>query len=309
MKLIFMGTPDFAVPSLETVVDAGYEIAAVYTQPDKPKGRGLEMTPPPVKKRALELGLTVRQPVSLKGEDVQREIAELQADCIVVVAYGKLLPKAVLECVPYGCVNVHSSLLPKYRGAAPINWAVINGEKYSGVTTMKLDEGMDTGDILLQRETEIQPEENAGELHDRLSVMGAELLLETLAGLRENSITPTKQDDSKSSHAPMLDKTLCAVDWSMTAQQVHDKIRGLTPWPVAVCMVGGKRVKLHRARVWDMELGRQYECGEVVMTEPLVVACGEGAVEIVEMQGEGGKRMSAADYLRGHPLPQGETIK
>lgn len=306
MKLIFMGTPDFAVPTLDAIINAGHTVAAVYTQPDKPKGRGLEMTPPPVKKRALELGLSVYQPESVKKDpSVAEAIASAAADAIVVVAYGKLLPTEILNASKYGCINVHSSLLPRWRGAAPINWAVLAGDKVTGVSTMLLDEGMDTGDILMQCETAIDPNENAGELHDRLSEMGAKLLLETLDGLENGTITPRKQDDSLATRALMLDKGMCAVDWSESAETVHNKVRGLQPWPVALCRIGGKRVKLHGTRVAEGSGAP----GEIISAKPFVIACGEGAVEITELQGEGGKRMAAADYLRGHPVAVGDRAE
>lgn len=299
-----MGTPDFAVPALRAVCGAGHTVAAVYTQPDKPKGRGLEMAAPPVKLCAEELGLPVFQPVSVKTPEVCEQIRDHQADCIVVVAYGKLLPLPILEAAPHGCVNVHSSLLPKYRGSAPINWAVVCGEKVSGVSTMKLDEGMDTGDILLQCETEIGKNETAGELHDRLAVMGAELLLKTLEGLEAGTIVPQKQDDALASRAPMLDKQIAVIDWSADAQAVHDKIRGLSPWPVALTTLNGKRLKLHQSQRTEGS-GRP---GEVICTAPLTIACGNGAVILTEIQGEGGKRMKSEDYMRGHAIEKGTIL-
>lgn len=306
MRLIFMGTPDFAVPSLDAVIAAGHTIEAVFTQPDKPTGRGLKLTAPPVKRRALELGLHVYQPASIKkDENVQRQIAAINADCIVVAAYGKLLPPSVLGAAKYGCMNVHSSLLPKYRGAAPINWAVINGDSVSGVTIMQLDEGMDTGDILLQSETEIGKNETAGELHDRLAVMGANLLVQALDMAQADKLAPIKQEDALSSHAPMLDKTLSVIDWSRSAQQVHDLVRGLQPWPVALTTISGKKLKIHKTELVDDYSGK---CGEVLSEKPFVVACGKGAVKILEVQGEGGKRMTAEDYLRGHHLEVGTII-
>lgn len=299
-----MGTPDFAVPSLDAVIAAGHTVTAVFTQPDKPTGRGLKLTPPPVKARALELGLQVYQPVSMKDGAVQQMIAEMNADAIVVAAYGKILPLAVLNAAKFGCINVHSSLLPKYRGAAPINWAVINGEKISGVTIMQLDEGVDTGDILLQKETEIGENETAGELHDRLAVMGAELLTEALELAEKGELCPEKQDEALASHITMLDKKLSVIDWSKSAQQVHDLVRGLQPWPVAIATIDGKRVKIHRTEVAE-GCGK---CGEILSSKPFVVACGEGAVKILEIQGEGGRRMAADDYLRGHPVTPGDII-
>lgn len=304
MNLIFMGTPDFAVPSLNAVCEAGHTVKLVITQPDKPKGRKLQLTPPPVKARALELGLPVEQPVSMRDESIRERIAGLEADCIVVAAYGKILPRGILEAARLGCINVHSSLLPRYRGAAPINWAVINGDKVSGVSTMQLDEGMDTGDILLQTETPIDPDETAGQLHDRLAVMGAELLIKTLELAEKGQLEPIKQDDGLSCYAPMLDKTLSAIDWGKSAQQIHDLVRGIQPWPVAQTRVNGSTLKVHKTRVAE----GKGESGTVICANPLTVACGEGAVEIIELQAEGGKRMAAADYLRGHPIDCGTVM-
>ncbi len=304
MNLIFMGTPDFAVPSLNAVCEAGHTVKLVITQPDKPKGRKLVLTPPPVKARALELGLTVEQPESMRDESIREKIAAADADCIVVAAYGKILRKDILEATRLGCINVHSSLLPRYRGAAPINWAVINGDRISGVSTMQLDEGVDTGDILMQAETAIAPDETAGELHDRLAVMGAELLVKTLELAEKGMLDPVKQDDSLSCYAPMLDKTLSVIDWSRSAQQIHDLVRGIQPWPVAQTKVNGSNLKIHRTRVAD----GSGECGTVICERPLTVACGEGAVEIIELQAEGGKRMAAVDYLRGHPITCGTVL-
>lgn len=304
MNLVFMGTPDFAVPSLNAVCEAGHTVKLVITQPDKPKGRKLQLTPPPVKVRALELGLPVEQPESMRDESIREKITSLDAECIIVAAYGKILRKDILEATPLGCINVHSSLLPRYRGAAPINWAVINGDKVSGVSTMQLDEGVDTGDILLQAETAIDPDETAGELHDRLAVMGAELLVRTLELAEKGKLEPIKQDNNLSCYAPMLDKSLSAIDWSKSAQQVHDLVRGIQPWPVAQTKVNGSVLKVHKTRVVE----GKGESGTVICANPLTVACGEGAVEIIELQAEGGKRMAAVDYLRGHPIECGTVF-
>ncbi len=306
MRLIFMGTPDFAVPSLDAVISAGHTIVAVYTQPDKPAGRGGKITAPPVKVRALEYGLTVFQPESIKKDEaVMRQIEELHADCIVVAAYGKILPQRVLDAAAHGCINVHSSILPKYRGAAPINWAVINGEKESGVTIMQLDAGVDTGDILSCVTTEIGDNETAGELHDRLALMGAELLTEVLAQAENAALMPKKQDNSLSCYAPMLDKSLAVIDWSKSAQEIHNLVRGLQPWPVALTTLDGKRLKIHKTELAPEHSGAP---GEVIMQNPFVVVCGSGALRILEIQAEGGKRMAAADYFRGHPVSMGTIL-
>lgn len=307
MRLVFMGTPEFAVNSLQALADAGHIIQAVYTQPDRPKGRGYGIVPPPVKVLAGSLGIEVFQPDSVKDEQVQRRIEELAPDCIVVVAYGKLLPARVLNAAKYGCVNVHSSLLPKYRGAAPIQWSVINGDSVTGVSTMLLDEGMDTGDILMQKETDIEPNETSGQLHDRLAVMGAELIVETLAALESGSIEPVKQDERQACHAPMLSKSLSPIKWDAGAQSVHNLVRGLQPWPVASTSIGGKRLRIHATEVVTGVSGSP---GEVVSADPLIVSCGDGTgVKLLEIQIDGGKRMVAADYMRGHPIAVGTVLE
>ncbi len=300
MNVIFMGTPEFAVPCLERLIEDGYHVSLVVTQADKPKGRGQKLTPPPVKECALKHGIPVLQPSSLKNEEVQETLRGYQPELIVVVAYGKILPRAVLEMPTYGCINVHASLLPRYRGAAPIQWAVLNGETESGVTTMFMDVGLDTGDMLLTDRCEIEPDLTAGELHDRLSVMGAELLSKTLKALENGGLQRVPQNDADSCYAPMLDKSLCAMDFAKTAQQLHDQVRGLSPWPVATVMREGKRLKIHRTRVAGP---CDVAPGLVVGTEPPVIACGEGtSLELCEVQAEGGKRMDATAYFRGHPI-------
>ena len=228
-----MGTPDFAVPCLQSLLDAGHEVCAVFTQPDKPKGRGYAMTPPPVKVLALAHNLPVYQPTTLRTQEAAQQIREMQPECIVVVAYGKILPKEILEIPPYGCINVHASLLPKYRGAAPIQWSVLNGDAETGVTTMYMAEGLDTGDMLLKARTAIGPEETAGELHDRLAKMGAELIVETLRAVAEGTIQRIPQGDAETCYASMLTKELGKIDWNRPARELHNLVRGLSPWPVA----------------------------------------------------------------------------
>lgn len=305
MRIIFMGTPDFAVPSLQRLIDRGYEICGVFTQPDKPKGRGHKLQPPPVKELALKYHLPVYQPVSLREEAIQKEISRLSADVIVVVAYGKILPKEVLDAPAYGCINVHGSLLPQYRGAAPIQWMVINGEKTGGVTTMLLGDGpVDSGDILLKAEVEIGPEETAGELFDRLKLLGADLLMETLELLERGTLERIPQNHQEATLAPMLKKEMSAIDWEQPAQKIHDLIRGLNPWPCAAATLHGKRLKLLASQVVEGN-GRP---GEILcQSGELVVNCGQGALRIVELQGENGKKMSGRDYLLGHPL-EGEAF-
>ena len=306
MNVIFMGTPEFSVPCLERLITDGHTVSLVVTQADKPKGRGQKLTPPPVKECALQHGIPVLQPSSLRAAETQEELRRCQPDLIVVVAYGKILPREVLELPKHGCINVHASLLPRYRGAAPIQWAVINGEKQSGVTTMFMDVGLDTGDMLLKSAVEITDEMTAGELHDALSLGGAELLSRTIEALEAGTLTRTPQNDEESCYAPMLDKSLCAMDLSKTAQALHDQVRGLSPWPVATVERGGKKLKIHRTRVAG---SCDAAVGTVVSTDPLCVACGEGTLlEIVEVQAEGGKRMAASAYFCGHPVTVGEAF-
>lgn len=302
MRVVFMGTPDFAVPSLQAVLDQGHEVCAVFTQPDKPKGRGHKLAPPPVKELAMEKGLPVFQPATLREAAVQEQIAALGADVIVVVAYGKILPQALLDAPRLGCVNVHGSLLPKYRGAAPIQWAVLNGEAVTGVTTMFMGPGMDTGDMLLKAETPIGPEETAGELFDRLKGLGAQLLAETLTKLEKGGLAPIPQKEEEATLAPMLKKEMSCVDWARPAREVHDWIRGLNPWPCAVATLEGRRLKLLASRV----AGGSGTPGEVRAVEgELVVYCGSGALVLTELQAPEGKRMSGKNYLLGHPIQPG----
>ena len=306
MRVIFMGTPDFAVPSLQALLDRGDDICAVFTQPDKPKGRGHKLQPPPVKELALRHSLPVLQPDTLRDEAVQESIAELEPDAIIVVAYGKLLPPKVLSVPRLGCINVHGSLLPKYPGAAPIQWAVINGEKTAGVTTMFMAEGMDTGDMLLKSETEIGPEETAGELFDRLKLMGAKLLTETLDKLERGELKSIPQDGTQATLAPLLKKEMSALDWNEPAQRIHDRIRGLNPWPCAAAVLDGKRIKLLASQVIEGEgiPGTAYN-----LDGELAAACGRGMLRITELQADTGKRMSGKDYLLGHPLKEGARFE
>lgn len=299
MRVIFMGTPDFAVPSLQALLDAGHEVCAVYTQPDKPRGRGHKLSPPPVKVLAQGHGLPVCQPATLRDAAVQQQLSALSPDLIVVVAYGKLLPQAVLDIPRYGCINVHGSLLPKYRGAAPIQWAVLDGQKVTGVTTMYMAAGMDTGDILLQKETPIGPEETSGELFDRLKDLGAQLLIDTLSQLEKGTLHPVPQDEAQATKAPMLQKEMSALDWSLPARKLHDLIRGLNPWPCAVYTLEGRRVKLLGSQVAE---GSGTSGEARCVNGELMVFCGEGALRITLLQSPEGKRMSGKDYLLGHPL-------
>ena len=305
MRIVFMGTPDFAVPSLQALIDAGHDVCAVYTQPDKPQGRKQILTAPPVKTLALEHDIPVFQPNTLKNEDEQARLRELAPEVIIVVAYGKLLPKAVLDIPPHGCINVHGSLLPRWRGAAPIQWAVIAGDEMAGVTTMQMAEGLDTGDMLLTYETKVGEKETAGELFDRLAQSGAELLTQTLVKLDE--ITPRPQDDAQSCYAHMLDKQMAVIDWSKSAHEIDCLIRGLNPWPIALTTLSGERLKVFAAE----KANGNGEPGTVLEANPkkgLTVACGEGALKLTEIQLVGGKRMKATDCLRGHSLEVGVKL-
>ena len=305
MRIVFMGTPDFAVPSLQALIDAGHDVCAVYTQPDKPQGRKQILTAPPVKTLALEHNIPVFQPNTLKNEDEQARLRELAPEVIIVVAYGKLLPKAVLDIPPHGCINVHGSLLPRWRGAAPIQWAVIAGDEMAGVTTMQMAEGLDTGDMLLTYETKVGEKETAGELFDRLAQSGAELLTQTLVKLDE--ITPRPQDDAQSCYAHMLDKQMAVIDWSKSAHEIDCLIRGLNPWPIALTTLSGERLKVFAAE----KAAGNGEPGTVLEADPkkgLIVACGEGALGLTEIQLVGGKRMKATDFLRGHAIEVGTKL-
>ena len=300
MRVVFMGTPDIAATCLKRILDDGSDVVAVYTQPDRPKGRGMKMTFSPVKEVALAAGIPVYQPENFKEEETVQTLADLQPDVVAVVAYGRILPQSVLDIPKFGCINIHASLLPKYRGSAPYQWAVLDGLKETGVTAMYLVREMDAGDIIDVSKTEIGPDETAGELLDRLAVLGAELLVKTLDKIEKGEATATPQDPELVSYAPMLDKTMCPIDWTKTAQQVHDHVRGLHPWPVATANLAGTNFKIHATAIVE----GSGEPGEILgLTKTgLKVACGEGAVEVRMLQAEGGKRMSAPDYFRGHPL-------
>ncbi len=302
MNIVFMGTPDFAVPTLEALCNSEHNVLAVYTQPDKPVGRKQILTPPDVKVCAEKYGIRVYQPVTLKDDNSYNELKSLEPDVIVVVAYGKILPKSILDIPRFGCINVHGSLLPQYRGAAPIQQAVLNGDKVTGVTTMYMGEGLDTGDILLKSETEIGENETSAELFDRLSVMGAELLIDTLSKL--DKITPIKQDESKVTYTSKITKELCPIDWSASNTEVHNKVRGLQTWPVAVSTLNGKDIKIHSTLLCE----KRGEAGEIISLNPLTVACGEGSVIIKELQLSGKKRMDSKSFLLGHPLNIGDVF-
>jgi methionyl-tRNA formyltransferase len=296
-----MGTPDFAVPCLTEIIENGHEVLAVVTQPDRPKGRGKKLTPPPVKVKAMEYNIDVLQPEKIREEDMVKKIEALEPDCIVVVAFGQILPKSILDIPPLGCINVHASLLPKYRGAAPINWAIINGEKVSGVTTMYMEEGLDTGDMILKAEVPIE-EKIAGELHDELSLEGAKLLGKTLKLIEENKAPREKQDDEKSSYASMMDRNTGKINWQNTAQSIYNLIRGLNPWPTAVTTYEGKKFKIWKAQVINEKC--EDLPGKIIKVnkEGIFVCTGDGILLLEEIQFPNSKRMRVDAYLRGHEI-------
>lgn len=300
MRVVFMGTPDIASVCLKKILADGFDVVGVYTQPDRPKGRGMKMVCSPVKEVALAAGIPVFQPENFREEESVQQLRDLQPDICAVVAYGRILPQKVLDVPKRGCINIHASILPKYRGSAPYQWAVLDGLEETGVTAMYLTREMDAGDIIDVSRTPIGENETAGELLNRLAVLGADLLSKTLSRFAQGEVEGTAQDASQVSYAPMLDKSMSPIDWTKTAWQVHNHVRGLHPWPVATTEIQGKLFKVHATRVAE----GSGEPGQILgLTKTgLLVACGEGAVEILSLQAEGGKRMSAPDYFRGHPL-------
>ncbi len=309
LRILFMGTPDFAEICLQALVENGQNVVGVISQPDKQKGRGMKVQYCDVKRYAIEKELAVYQPETLKDEAIKELLEELNPDIIVVVAYGKILPEYVLEFPKYGCINVHGSLLPEYRGASPIQRAVIDGKKVTGVTTMYMDKGLDTGDMLLTREYEIGENTNTGEAFDDLAKIGAELLLETLDGLEKGTITPVPQDDSKATYAEKIFKDECAVDFNDNAQTVHNKIRGLYPFPGAFCYHNGKMLKLCESRIYKNE-APDGKCGEVVelSKEGILVKCREGAVLLTKVKPEGKGEMNAIDLINGRKIAVGDVL-
>jgi methionyl-tRNA formyltransferase len=301
-----MGTPEFACPTLQTLLSRGEQVIAVFTQPDRPKGRGQKLQAPPVKELALAHGIPVFQPIKVRAPEVIEQIRELRPDLIVVVAFGQILPKALLEIPPHGCVNVHASLLPRYRGAAPLNWCIVNGETETGVTTMLMDVGLDTGPMLLKKTTPIGPDEDILSLHNRMSNLGAELLSETLDGLKAGLITPQPQDDSDTCYAPMLKKEHGWIDWNQPAREIHNQVRGLASWPGTITMLDGQPLKLFRTTISTGTgiPGSILSAGK----EGIEVACGSGSLLIKELQASGSKRMEAASFLAGHPLTIGTLL-
>ena len=305
MRIVFMGTPDFAVPCLQRLLEDGHEVPAVFTQPDKPVGRHAVLTPPPVKQLALSHGIPVYQPTKMRDGTVAALLRELAPDCLVVVAYGRILPQEILDVPPRGCVNIHGSLLPRYRGAAPIQWSVIRGETVTGVTSMFMDAGMDTGDIIDTLTTPIGENETAGELFERLAPLGARLLSTTLAAIADGTVTRRPQNDAEATMAPMLEKAMGRLDLTRPAQELHNQVRGMNPWPGAFCTAGGKTLKIHETRV----AAGSGAPGTLLCADPVTVACGDGALQLVTVQPEGKPRMAAEAWLRGARLPQGARLE
>lgn len=306
MRIIFMGTPEFAVPSLRALIDSQDDVIALVSQPDRPRGRGRKLAPTATKLLAQEYNVPVIQPREIRTEEFLKELTELHPDLICVTAYGKILPPAILSLPPFGCINVHASLLPKYRGAAPVNWAIVRGEKVTGVTTMRMDEGMDTGETLLKREIPITDEDTGEMLAAKLSLLGAELLTETIERLKEDTLEPLVQDESQASYAPMLKKEDGLIDWEKPSFEIRNMIRGMLPWPGAFTYLGGKRLKINRG---ESAFG-EGSPGEVVSAKKgaLEVACGKGSLLILELQIEGGKRLGAHSFLSGRKVEAGTVL-
>lgn len=306
MRILFMGTPEFAVEQLKRLLETGHELCGVFTQPDKPKNRGMKMTFSPVKEYALTHGLEVYQPTKMRDGNALAIVRELQPELIVVAAYGRILPEDILTLPPFGSINVHSSVLPKYRGAAPINWAILDGQKETGVTIMYMTRDLDAGDIVCSKKTDIMPDEDARELTHRLALLGADALEDAIEKIADGTAVRTPQDHSASTYAPMLSKDLSPMDWTRSAQALHDQVRGLIPWPCASMELGGKKVKVFKTRMG----GEINAAAGTILTagkQGLEIACGDGhSLWILELQAEGGKRMMSADYLRGHPVEIGK---
>ena len=307
LHLVFCGTPRFAVPTLEKLVEAGFPVRLVVTQPDRPKGRGMELAFSPVKESALRLGLPISQPEKIKvNEEFRSQLEEIKPDAIIVVGYGRIVPQWMLDLPPLGNINLHASLLPKYRGAAPIQWAIAKGERITGVTTMRIDAGLDTGDILLQRELAVMPKDTSETISPRLATIGAELIVETLRGLTAGNIKPIPQDNNRATLAPILKKEVGRIDFNNTAQEIHNRLRGFQPWPGAFTLFRGKNLNISVARV----VGKKIAPGEIeVSKDQLFVGCGQNtSLELLEVQPEGKKRMAVQDFANGYRLKAGETL-
>ena len=306
MRLVFLGTPAFAVPTLERLVERGHQVLAAVTQPDRPKGRGQTLAPPPVKEAALRLGMPVYQPERVKRPEAVDHLRSFAPEAMVVVGYGQIIPQSVIDIPPLGILNVHASLLPKYRGAGPIQWAIVNGETVTGVTIMRIDAGLDTGPMLLKAETAIGADETAIDLGRRLSVMGAGLLVEALDALAAGRVIPQPQDNAQATYASMLKKEDGRIDWTRSAAQIHNQVRGMQPWPGAYSIFRGAALHVWRAR--PVEAGAGHPPGALVRIKPPLVACGVGALELIEVQMEGRKRMPAADFANGQRFVENEIL-
>ena len=302
MRVVFMGKPDIAATCLKKILADQFQVVGVYTQPDRPKGRGMKMVYSPVKEVALSHNIPVFQPENFREEETVQQLRDLQPDVVAVVAYGRILPQKVLDIAPKGFINIHASLLPQYRGSAPYQWAVLDGLSETGVTAMYLIREMDAGDMIAWAKTPVGENETAGELLDRLAVLGADLLSDTLRSVEAGTVSATPQDSTKATYAPMLDKSMCPIDFTKTARQVHNQVRGLNPWPVATAQIGGTAFKVHSTVIVDNPANAPAGTILDLTKTGLQIACGEGAVEIRVLQAEGGKRMAAPDYFRGHPL-------
>ncbi|MCR4781588.1 MAG: methionyl-tRNA formyltransferase [Lachnospiraceae bacterium] len=306
MKIVFMGTPDFTIPILDSIKKAGHEIVLVVTQPDKPRGRKKELMPPPAKVWAIENGIPVFQPERIKREEAVNELKKYPCDVCVVAAFGQILSKEILDMPRLGCVNVHASLLPKYRGAAPIQWAILNGDKITGVTTMQMGVGLDDGDMLLQKRVAISPKETGGSLFDKLAIEGGSLIVETLKGLEEGSITPIPQNEEEATHVGMIKKELGNLDFTKSAKVLSNYVKGLNPWPCAYTFCKGKMLKIWAAEAVDFDSKK--ECGEVILPDKntLYIQTKDGVLSVLEIQAEGKKRMPISDFLRGNHLEAGD---
>ena len=307
MRIVFMGTPDYAAVTLQKLIDENYDIAAVFSQPDKPVGRKQILTPPATKVVALQKNIPVYQPKSMRDGEAYSILSEINPDVIVVVAYGKILPKEILDLPKFGCINGHASLLPKLRGASPIQWAIVTGEKKTGVSTMLMDEGMDTGDILEVVETGIGSDETAEELFDRLAVMSADLMISTLKKLQEGTVKPLKQNENEATYAPIIKKEMAHIDFTKTANEICNAVRGFYSWPCAYCFINGKRIKIIKAQKSSLTAS---ECGIVIASDDkLIISCQDASVELVTVQPEGSKVMSAQVMLNGHKIPEGTVVE
>ena len=302
MRVVFMGTPDIAATCLKKILEDGFNVVGVYTQPDRPKGRGMKMVFSPVKEVAIAREIPVFQPESFREDDTVQQLKDLRPDVVAVVAYGRILPQRVLDMLPNGFINIHASVLPQYRGSAPYQWAVLDGLKETGVSAQFMVHAVDAGDIVGVSKTPIGPNETAGELLDRLAVLGAELLCDVLTKYEHKTLVSVPQNTAQVTFAPMLDKSMCPIDFTKTAQQVHDQVRGLHPWPVATTEIQGKRFKIHATRVIEQKHNAEPGTILALTKTGLQIACGENVIEILQLQAEGGKRMAAPDYFRGHPL-------